>query len=136
MIIEQLGRGAAVVGLSSSILGGLFTEMDMQGTLARRVADLVQRLRWDRAHRVNGGAHAYQITITEQAHPLLPVINIAVAESSLDRIQWQVAACVEPAGEVTHVEHGEPDACLGGGLNQRRAHGIGIAVRAASLIMV
>ena len=44
MIIEQLGRGAAVVGLSSSILGRLFAEMDMQGTLPRHVADLVQRL--------------------------------------------------------------------------------------------
>ena len=85
---------------------------------------------------MNGGAHAYQITINEQAHPLLPVINIAVAESSLHRIQWQVAGCGEPAGEVTHIEQGEPDPCLGGGLDQRRAHGIGIAVRAASLVMV
>ena len=47
-----------------------------------------------------------------------------------------MARCDKPAGEVTHVEQGEPDACLGGGLNQRRAHGIRIAVRAASLIMV
>ena len=79
MIIEQLGGGAAVVGLSSSILGRLLAEMDMQGTLLCRIFDRAQRLSRHRAYRMNGGTYAYQITINEQAHPLLPVINIAVA---------------------------------------------------------
>src|SRR6478672_8326796 len=136
MIIEQLGRGAAVVGLSRSILGRLLAEMDMQGTLLYRLLDRAQRLSRHRAYGMNGGTDAHQITISERAHPLLPVINIAVAESSLHRIQWQIAGCGESAREVTHVEQGEPDARFSGSLDQGRAHGIRIAVRAASLIMV
>ena len=85
---------------------------------------------------MHGGADAYPDHFVELAHPGLPVINISVAETGLHRIQRKMAGCGQPAGQIAGVQQCEPDAGLRGGLDQRLAHGIGIGVRAAALIMV
>ena len=68
--------------------------------------------------------------------PGLPVIDISIAEAGLYRIQRKMAGRGQPAGQIAGVQQCEPDAGLGGSLDQRLAHGIGIGVPAAVLIMV
>jgi len=64
------------------------------------------------------------------------LIDISIAEAELFRIQRKMTGPGQPAGQVAGVQQREPDAGIGGRLDQRLAHGIGIGVPATAMIMM
>lgn len=104
MITKQLGRSATIKSPGSGVFGWLLAEMDMQRPISCRFTDGAESLRGHRSNRMHRAPNVRLIKITEQTHPGPPVINIAVGETCLDGIQWQMAGGIEPASEVTHVD--------------------------------
>ena len=104
---------------------------DRVHVLGRHRADRVDgragpRVRGDQPMRVQG----------ERLGPDRPLRSVAVAEPDLRAGQRQHARLVEPAGQVAGVEQGDPQARLGGRLDQGPAHRVRVGVGAAVRLVV
>ena len=84
----------------------------------------------DRPHGVHRRADPQPGALGQRAATRAAHASASPSENRrLDVVQRQVAGALESAGEVAGVEQGQPDAGVGGGLDQRLRHRVRVGVR-------